>query len=61
MARTTRRREPGEVVNINKSTKKKDRRSNRKNTKQRIKEIDYTDPAHEDFDDDDYNISRRLT
>ena len=56
MARTTRRREPGEVVNINKSTKMKDRRSNRKNTKQRIKEIDYTDPDHEDFDDDDYNI-----
>ena len=42
MARTTRRREPSEIVNPHKSSKKKDRRSNRKSTKQRIKEIDYT-------------------
>ena len=54
MARTTRRREPGEVVNINKSTKKKDRRSNRKSTKQRIKEIDYTNPNHDELEDDEY-------
>ena len=58
MARTTRRREPGEVVNINKSSKKKSRRDNRKNTKQRIKEIDYDNPDHEEFDDDDHNVSR---
>ena len=54
MARTTRRREPGEVVNINKSTKKKDRRSNRQSTKQRIKEIDYTNPNHDELEDDEY-------
>ena len=42
----TRRRDPNEVVNFNRSTKKKrDRRNNRKNTKrklQEIKEIDCT-------------------
>ena len=56
MARTTRRREPGEVVNINKSSKKKSRRDNRKNTKQRIKEIDYTIPNYDELDDDEYII-----
>ena len=44
MARTNRRRDPGEVVNVNRSMKKKDRRSSRKNVKKRLQEIDVTDP-----------------
>ena len=57
MARTTRRRDPDEVVNLNRSTKKNDRRNNRKNTKKRIQEIDYTNPdLLEEFDDDDYVV-----
>ena len=43
MARTNRRREPDEVVNVNRSMKKKDRRSSRKNVKKRLQEIDVTD------------------
>ena len=57
MARTTRRRDPDEVVNFNRSTKKNDRRNNRKNTKKRLHEIDYTNPdLLEEFDDDDYVV-----
>ena len=56
MARTNRRREPDEVVNVNRSMKKKDRRSSRKNVKKRLQEIDVTDP---DFgfenEEDDYS------
>ena len=54
MARTNRRRDPGEVVNVNRSTKKKDRRSSRKNVKKRLQEIDVTDPdfGFEDEEDD---------
>ena len=46
MARTNRRREPDEVVNVNRSMKKKDRRSSRKNVKKRLQEIDVTDPDY---------------
>jgi len=54
MARTTRRRDPNEVVNFNRSTKKNDRRNNRKNTKKRLQEIDYTNPDRlDEFDEDD--------
>ena len=44
MARTNRRREPDEVVNVNRSMKKKNRRNDRKNSKKRIQEIDHSDP-----------------
>ena len=37
MARTNRRREPDEVVNVNRSMKKKDRRSSSKNIKNETK------------------------
>ena len=56
MARTTRRREPGEIVNPHKSSKKKDRRTHRKNTKQRIKEIDYTLLNYDELDDDEHIV-----
>ena len=36
MGRTTRRREPGEVVNTKRSTKKMSRRNNRKNLKKNL-------------------------
>ena len=56
MARTNRRREPAEVVNVNRSMKKKNRRSDRKNVKKRLQEIDVTDPDY-GFEDeeDEYN------
>ena len=57
MARTNRRRDPGEVVNVNRSMKKKNRRNDRKNSKKRIQEIDHSDP-YSDFDEDDYTYSR---
>ena len=57
MARTNRRRDPVEVVNVNRSMKKKDRRNSRKNTKRRIQEIDYTDPDS-GFEDDNSSYSR---
>ena len=56
MARTTRRREPGEIVNPNKSSKKKYIRSHRQNTKQRIKEIDYTLLNYDELDDDEHIV-----
>ena len=57
MARTNRRREPDEVVNVNRSMKKKDRRSSRKNVKKRLQEIDYTDPDF-GFDEEEENHIR---
>tara|TARA_Y100001938_G_C8081786_1_gene429598 strand:+ start:1707 stop:1883 length:177 start_codon:yes stop_codon:yes gene_type:complete len=42
MARTNRRREPEDVANPNKSMKKNNRRSNRKNFRNNIKKIDYS-------------------
>jgi len=57
MARTNRRRDPEEVVNVNRSMKKKDRRSSRKNIKKRLQEIDVTDPDF-GFDDEEDNHVR---
>ena len=57
MARTNRRRDPEEVVNVNRSMKKKDRRSSRKNVKKRLQEIDVTDPDF-GFDDEEDNHIR---
>ncbi len=57
MARTNRRRDPEEVVNVNRSMKKKDRRSSRKNVKKRLQEIDVTDPDF-GFDDEEDNHVR---
>ena len=57
MARTNRRREPDEVVNVNRSMKKKDRRSDRKNIKKRLQEIDVTDPEF-GFEEEEGNYSR---
>ena len=57
MARTNRRRDPDEVVNVNRSMKKKDRRSSRKNVKKRLQEIDYTDPDF-GFDEEEENHIR---
>ena len=58
MARTNRRREPDEVVNVNRSMKKKDRRSSRKNVKKRLQEIDVTDPEVGFEDEEEGNYSR---
>ena len=58
MARTNRRREPDEVVNVNRSMKKKDRRSSRKNVKKRLQEIDVTDPEYGFEDEEEGNYSR---
>ena len=58
MARTNRRRDPGEVVNVNRSMKKKDRRSSRKNVKKRLQEIDVTDPEFGFEDEEEGNYSR---
>ena len=57
MARTNRRREPDGVVNVNRSMKKKDRRSRRKNVKKRLQEIDVTDPDY-GFEDEEDEYSR---
>ena len=57
MARTNRRRDPEEVVNVNRSLKKKDRRSSRKNVKKRLQEIDITDPDF-GFDEEEENHIR---
>ena len=54
MARTTRRREPSEVVNTKRSIKKNFRRVNRKNSKRKLQEINSTDPqSWDDFDIDE--------
>jgi len=57
MARTTRRREPGEVVNPNRSFKKSSRRSDRKNSKRKLQEIDPTNPdSWGDIEDEEYVV-----
>ena len=58
MARTNRRRAPAEVVNVNRSMKKKNRRSDRKNVKKRLQEIDVTDPEFGFEDEKEGNYSR---
>jgi hypothetical protein len=58
MARTNRRREPGEVVNPNRGIKKNQRRTSRKSTKKKIQEIDYTNPDAWDEYEEEENISR---
>jgi len=55
MARTNRRREPDEVINPNKGTKKNQRRTNRKNLKNSIKKIDY---SRLDFDEEESSYTR---
>ena len=57
MARTTRRREPGEVVNPNRSIKKSFRRSDRKNSRRKLQEIDPTNPdSWGDIEDEEYVV-----
>ena len=57
MARTTRRREPGEVVNPNRSFKKSSRRSDRKNSRRKLQEIDPTNPdSWGDIEDEEYVV-----
>ena len=60
MARTNRRREPREVINPNRGTKKNQRRAGRKSTKKKLQEIDFQDPgAWDDYDDyEEENIVR---
>ena len=54
MARTTRRREPGEVVNPKRSLKRGIRRNHRKNTRRKLQEFDYKNPeAWDDINDDE--------
>ena len=54
MGRTTRRREPGEVVNPNRSFKKSSRRSDRKNSRRKLQEIDPKNPeSWDDINDDE--------
>jgi len=58
MARTNRRREPGEVLNPNRGTKKNQRRNSRKNNKQKLQEIDYTNPdAWDEYEEDEISRS----
>ena len=57
MARTTRRREPGEVVNPNRSIKKSFRRSDRKNSRRKLQEIDPKNPdSWGDIEDEEYVV-----
>jgi len=57
MARTTRRREPGEVVNTKRSIKKSFRRSDRKNSRRKLQGIDSTDPeSWDDFENDYFYV-----
>ena len=56
MARTNRRREPGEVVNSKRSIKKSFRRGDRKNSKRKIQEIDPRNSDSWDVDDDDFYV-----
>ena len=57
MGRTTRRREPSEVVNTKRSTKKMSRRNNRKNLKRKLHEIDYQNPENWDnFENGEYVV-----
>ena len=57
MARTTRRREPGEVVNTKRSIKKSFRRSDRKNSRRKLQEIDPKNPdSWGDIEDEEYVV-----
>ena len=57
MARTTRRREPGEVINPNRSFKKSSRRSDRKNSRRKLQEIDPKNPdSWGDIEDEEYVV-----
>ena len=57
MGRTTRRREPGEVVNPNRSIKKSFRRSDRKNSRRKLQEIDPKNPdSWGDIEDDEIYV-----
>ena len=57
MARTTRRREPGEVVNPNRSIKKSFRRSDRKNSRRKLQEIDPKNPdSWDDLEDEEVYV-----
>ena len=53
MARTNRRREPGEVVNSRRSIKKSFRREDRKNSRRKLQEIDPKNSDSWDAEDDD--------
>ncbi len=53
MARTTRRRDPSELVNVNRGMKKNDRRSSRKDSKRRLQEMDYTNVKAANLEDDE--------
>ena len=53
MGRTTRRRESGEVVNTKRSIKKSFRRSDRKNSRRKLQEIDPKNSDSWDVEDDD--------
>ena len=57
MGRTTRRREPGEVVNPKRSFKKSFRRSDRKNSRRKLQEIDPKNPeSWDDIEDDEFYV-----
>ena len=57
MARTTRRREPGEVVNPNRSIKISFRRSDRKNSRRKLQEIDPKNPdSWDDLEDEEVYV-----
>ena len=57
MARTTRRREPSEIVNPNRGIKKNKRRNDRKSSKKKLQEIDHLDPeAWDEYQEDRYIV-----
>ena len=57
MARTNRRRESSEVVNPNRSFKKSSRRSDRKNSRRKLQEIDPKNPdSWDDIEDEEYVV-----
>ena len=57
MARTNRRREPNEIMNTKRSIKKSFRRSDRKNSRRKLQEIDSTDPESlDDFEDENFYV-----
>tara|TARA_R110000851_G_scaffold106389_5_gene225449 strand:- start:672 stop:857 length:186 start_codon:yes stop_codon:yes gene_type:complete len=57
MARTTRRREPSEIVNPNRGIKKNKRRNDRKSSKKKLQEIDHQDPeAWDEYQEDRYIV-----
>ena len=53
MSHTTRRREPDEVISPKRSIKKSSRRSDRKNSKRKLQEIDCQNPDSLDNIDDE--------